>query len=86
MKQIIDRENRQWWVLDKDEIRLGFLAQCIERVADALGSEYSVIFDRLEAAGLTEGFILKHYETLHTQSIENVVEDIIVALNNKEGR
>lgn len=86
MIQLTDQDNRHWWLLDRDEIRLGFLAQCIERISEVLGQDYNVVFDRLESAGLTEGFILKHYDTLHSQSIENAIEDILTALRNKEER
>lgn len=84
MKQEIDIHGNQWWVLSKEEIKLGFLAQCLERVSQALDSEYLNTFNRLDAADLIEGFILKHYDILHTQSIEHVVDDIITALKNRE--
>lgn len=76
----------QWWVLSEDEVRLGFLAQCIEGVASALGEDYCAVFERIEKCGLAEGFILKHYEVLHSQSMNNVINDIITALKNREGQ
>ncbi len=74
----------QWWVLSDDEVRMGFLAQCVEGVASALGKDYRDVFKRLEAADMTENFIVKHYEVLHSQSMDNVVDDIVTALKNRE--
>lgn len=74
----------QWWVLTDDEVRLSFLGQCVEGVATALGEDYCAVFKRLEKSGLTEDFILRHYEVLHSQSMDNVIDDIITALNNRE--
>lgn len=62
MTQQIDHDGRKWWVMSADEIRLGFLAQCIERVAEATDTDYKTVFNRLEGANLTEGCILKHYD------------------------
>lgn len=77
-------EGDRWWVLTDQEIRLGFLAQCVEGVASALGQDYRAVFRRLEAADLTDGFILKHYEVLHSQDFDAAIDDIITALNNRE--
>lgn len=79
-----DQDGNQWWVLSEDEIKLGFLAQCVERVASALREDYRVVFHRLEAADLTEGFILRHYDVLHSQDLSNVIDDILTALKNRE--
>lgn len=84
MIQHTDSDGDQWWVLTEDEVRMGFLAQCVEGVASALSEDYCAVFKRLESAGLTEGFILKHYEVLHTQSMDNVIDDIVTALKQRE--
>lgn len=84
MKQEIGSDGREWCILSKNEIQIGFLAQCIERLAESTGENYIDIFDRLDNANLTEGFILKHYESLHSQSIETVIDDILTALHNRK--
>lgn len=62
--------------LSDDETRLGFLAECVERLAEVEGMDYRDMFDRMEQLDLTEGYVLKFYETIHTQSWEHVIEDL----------
>lgn len=84
MKPKIDSDGREWFVMSEDELHISFLAQCIELLAESTGENYLDIFNRLEKANLTKEFILKHYESLHSQSIEAVIEDILMALHNRE--
>ena len=35
--------------LSKEEIVMGFVASCIESVADRLGKDYTEIYDRMKA-------------------------------------
>lgn len=65
---------------------MGFLAQCVEAVAEAEGCDYTVMFNRMEAADMTQGYILKHYEPLHTQSWENVIEQLKALLEKRESK
>lgn len=87
MKEEIDAHTGKKWIeLSKEEIKMGFLAQCVETLADALRCEYVEMFNRMEAADMTEGYILKHYEPLHTQSWENLLEELKELLNKRELR
>ena len=47
-----------------------------------------VMYQRLKAQDLIRQRLLQHYEALHTQSLDWVVEDTIETLNNweKEGK
>lgn len=85
MKEDIDSHTGEKWIeLNKEEIKMGFLAQCVEALAETDGCDYSEMFSRLEAADMTEGYILKHYEPLHTQSWENVIDDLKELLAKRE--
>ncbi len=65
---------------------MGFLAQCVEALAEAEGCDYREMFNRMEAADMTEGYILKYYEPIHTQSWEHIVEDLQQLLSNCESK
>lgn len=87
MKEDVDIHTGEKWIeLSKEEIKMGFLAQCVEALADAESCNYTEMFRRLEAADMTEGYILKHYEPLHTQSWENVIEELNELLTKRESK
>lgn len=74
----------KWIELNKEEIKMGFLAQCVEALAEEVGCDYKDMFNRMETADITEGYILKHYEPLHTESFDNVVEELKDLLKRRE--
>ena len=76
--------NETWIVLDDIELKMGFLAQCVEKLAEAEGQNYVDIFERLEKADLTENYILRHYNALHTESIENIIDTLAKLLHQRE--
>lgn len=87
MKEEIDAHNGEKWIeLSKEEIKMGFLAQCVETLAEMDGCDYTEMFNRMEAVNMTEGYILKHYEPLHTQSWENVIEELKELLAKRESK
>lgn len=85
MKEEIDRRTGDTWIqLSKEEVKFGFLAQCIEVLADAEKCDYVDMLKRLEKANMTEGYILAHYEVLHTESMENIISELRDLLNKRE--
>ena len=76
--------NETWIVLDDMELKMGFLAQCVEKLAEKEGQNYITVFERLEHADLTEGYVLKHYNALHTESIENIIDTLVKLLHQRE--
>ena len=70
--------------LSKEEIIMGFVASCIESVADRLGKDYTEIYDRMKAVGQIEKYIIPHYDVIHTESRENVTNDMIETLKRWE--
>ena len=70
--------------LTKDEIVMGFVASCIEDVAKRLNEPYLDIFERMDHIGLIDNYIYPHYETLHTESRENLTTSLIDTLNRWE--
>lgn len=82
-----DNYNGETWIrLDNTEIKIGFLAQCIESLAEKNGCDYINMLERLEQADMTQGYILKFYDTLHTQSWEAVIDELDSLLNRREAK
>ena len=77
-------KGRKWIELSEEELRMGFLTQCVEKLSEREGIDYREMFDRLEKAGLTEDYILKYYDVLHTESMDNIVVNLIDLLHKKE--
>ena len=66
------------------EILMGFVASCIEDVAEKLGVDYAVVYERMKAVGMIENYIIPHYDVLHTESRANVTTGIIDTLKRWE--
>ena len=87
MKEEIDPHTGEKWIeLSKEEIKMGFLALCVEALAEIEGCDYTDMFNRMEAADITEGYILKHYEPIHTKSWENVIKELKELLAKRESK
>lgn len=85
MKEIKDRNTGETWIqLSEEEVKFGFLAQCIETLADVEKCNYIEMLYRLENVNMTEGYILAHYDVLHTESMENVITDLRDLLHKRE--
>ena len=66
------------------EILMGFVASCIEDVAEKLGLDYSEVYKRMKEAGLIENYIIPHYDVLHTESRASVTAGMIETLKRWE--
>ena len=85
MKEEIDKNTGEKWIqLSNEEIRFGFLAQCIEALAENEGGNYVDMLKRLERVNMTEGYILAHYDVLHTESMENIIVELRDLLHRRE--
>lgn len=70
--------------LPLDELKLAFAASCVEGIARKTGKHYSEVYERMSKVGAIENYILKNYDTLHTESHEYVLEDVEEYLQNRE--
>lgn len=70
--------------LPLEEIKLAFAASCVEGAARKLGVPYIEVYERMKKVELIDNYFLKHYDTLHTESREYLIEDVIECLNNWE--
>jgi len=70
--------------IPKTQIVMAFVATCIEATARWLNISYKEVFQRMKRVGLIENYIVPHYETLHTESRENVAKGMAECLKNWE--
>ncbi|CAK7057293.1 DUF3791 domain-containing protein [Bacteroides rodentium] len=70
----------------KIEDQMIFAASCVESAARALGMSSKDMYNRMKRVNLINGYILKHYEAIHSESREHVTENIIGCLHNWEKR
>lgn len=68
-----------------EQIVLAFVATCIEATARSLGVPYKEVYSRMKKLDMIEKYIYPNYETLHTESRENVVNDMIECMERWEG-
>jgi hypothetical protein len=53
--------------LTKDEIIMGFVASCIEDVADTLGVDYTEVYQRMDAVRMIDEYVIPNYEVLNSR-------------------
>ena len=70
--------------LNKNEIIMGFVASCIQDVADALGLDYLEVYQRMNAVKMIDEYIIPSYEVLHSESRKNVTEGLVDTLKRWE--
>lgn len=71
---------------ERRESRMIFASSCVESAARKRNVSTSEMYQRMKRVGLIEGFILKCYDGLHTQSREHVTEDVLGALDIWEAK
>lgn len=69
--------------LNNDEIKMGFVASCVEHVARHLNVDYHIVYDALQKTNGIKDYVYRFYDTLHTQSREYISDDIISYLNHR---
>lgn len=68
----------------QDEIKMAFVASCIEDVARELNRPYIEVFERMDKVNMLDNYIHLHYDTLHTESRRNLTHSLIETLNRWE--
>lgn len=68
------------------ESKMIFASSCVESAARQRNISTSEMYQKMKRVGLIDGFILKCYEGLHTQSRQHVTEDILGALDIWEAK
>lgn len=76
----------QFLEIPKTQVIMAFVATCIEATARLLGTTYKEVYQRMKRVGLIENYIIPHYETLHSESRENIAAGMVECLNRWEGK
>ena len=72
--------------LSKDQVIMRFVASCIEDVANRLGEDYFEIYKRMNKVGMIDQYLIPFYNTLHTESRENLTDSLIESLERWEAQ
>ena len=73
-------------VISHTQVVLAFVSTCIEATARTLGVSYIEVFQRMKRLGMIERYIYPNYETLHTESRENIALDMIECMKSWEAK
>lgn len=68
----------------EDELKNIFAASCVESVARKMGCSTTEMYQRMKRVNLINNYIYPYYDTLHTESRENVTENVLQCLLNWE--
>ena len=68
------------------EQRMIFASSCVESAARKRNVSTTAMYRRMKSVGLVEGYILKFYDGLHTQSREYVTDNVLGALDIWESK
>ena len=71
--------------IPKTQVIMAFVATCIEATARLLHTSYYEVFQRMKRVGMIENYIVPYYETLHSESRENIATGIVECLKQWEG-
>lgn len=63
-----------------NEKEMDFVVYCVENLANYINEDSVKTFDILDESNLIEGYIVKFYDILHTQSKAWIVEDLVEQL------
>lgn len=66
--------------------KIHFAVMAIESGAKKMDIPASQMLMRLNKVGLIHKRLIRHYDMLHTQSLEYVTDDIVETLKNREAR
>ncbi len=66
--------------------KIHFAVMAIESGAEKMGIPTQQMVNRLNKVGLIHKRLIRHYDMLHTQSLEYVADDIVETLRNREAR
>ena len=58
------------------ESRMIFASSCVESLAERMGIPSDVMYLRMKAVGMFDKYIFPCYDALHTESRENLTDDL----------
>lgn len=70
--------------LSKSQILMGFVASCVESLAKRLNNDTATMYHRMDAVGMIDNYLISFYDTLHTESRENLTDSLVETLERWE--
>ena len=70
--------------ISQTQVIMAFVATCVEATARTLGTSYQEVYQRMKRLDLIDKYIYPCYNVLHTESRENLVQDLLECMNNWE--
>ncbi len=67
--------------MDRDV--LDFVTYCVGSIANSLQLSRQDVYERLKTSGILDGYIVKHYDVLHTFSRPSIVEELTEYMREK---
>lgn len=64
----------------------GFAASCVEAAAKRIGCSYGEMYQRMKRVDLINKYVIPYYDTIHTESRQNITDNILECLENWEIR
>ena len=86
LKSTVNKKMTGERTISHKQIVLAFVSTCIEATARTLGVSYFEVFKRMQRLGMIKNYIYPNYETLHTESRENIALDMIECMKLWEDR
>ncbi len=62
---------------------LDFVTYCVGSIANRLHLTRQDVYGRLKASGILDGYIVKHYDVLHTFSRPSLVDELTEYMREK---
>ncbi len=72
--------------LSYPQILMGFVASCVESVAKKLHIDTATMYHRMDVVGMIDNYLIPFYDTLHTESRENLTDSLVETLNRWEDK
>lgn len=72
--------------ISQEQIRMAFVATCIETLSRRLGVDYIEIYNRMNRVGMIENYIVPNYEPLHSESRDVLADRLLECLDNWEDK
>lgn len=69
---------------DREECQAIFIASCVENAASVEKISPEEMYERMRNVNLIEDYILPCYDVLHTESRNNVTQDVLQTLKTWE--
>ena len=70
--------------IPKTQVIMAFVATCIEATVRTLGTSYQEVYQRMKRLNMIDKYIYPCYNVLHSESRENIVQDLLEYMNKWE--